>query len=173
MSTTRKRIPVIFFGALTVFAASYGIYYTGLCLRELFAESATAWGYFLSAEFALLFAWRFLGVTILCLATLRGRVRDEQVRLKSGMVGRVLFMAATGAAAFGYIMAKFLFGMPWWFTHIGHAVIAVLMFCTFTYPWSRGHRMTPNKSPEPTAVTPSVPLSRTTVSGRRWLSFLR
>ena len=80
-----------------------------ICLRELFAESATAWGYFLSAEFALLFAWRFLGVTFLCLAVLRGRVRDEQVRLKSGMVGRVLFMAATGAAAFGYIMVKFLF----------------------------------------------------------------
>jgi hypothetical protein len=31
----------------------------------------------------------------------------------------------------------------------------------------------PNKSPEPTAVTPSVPHSRAEVSGRRWLSFLR
>ena len=34
-------------------------------------------------------------------------------------------------------------------------------------------RMWPNKPPEPTAVTPSVPHSRAAVSGRRWLSFFR
>jgi hypothetical protein len=177
VKSARAYFPVVFFGALTVFAGSFGIYYTVLCLREFFAASVTAWRYFLAAEFALLFAWRFLGMTALCLAILRGRIRSEQVRLKRGMVGRVLFIAATGAACFGYIMVKSLFGMPWWFTHLGHAVIAVLMFCTFTYPWSRRHDrthdQTPNKSPEPTAVTPSVPLSRTTVSGRRWLSFFR
>jgi hypothetical protein len=40
---------------------------------------------------------------------------------------------------------------------------------------SRGvvHVMTPNKSPEPTAVTPSVPPSRPTSFIRRWLSFFR
>jgi len=154
MSTTRKRIPIIFFGALTVFAGAYGIYYAVLCLRELFAASVTAWRYFLAAEFALLFAWRFLGVTALSLAIYRGRVRNEQVRFKSGIVGRVLFMAATGAACFGYIMAKFLFVMPWWFTHLGHAVIAVLMFCVFTYPWRRRNRMTPNTALEPTPTAP-------------------
>jgi hypothetical protein len=36
----------------------------------------------------------------------------------------------------------------------------------FTLTW-------PNKSPEPTAVTPSVPPSRPTSFVRRWLSFLR
>jgi hypothetical protein len=34
-------------------------------------------------------------------------------------------------------------------------------------------RLWPNKSPEPTAVTPSVPHSRADVSSRRWLSFFR
>ncbi|MGB7769823.1 MAG: hypothetical protein WBN22_13345 [Verrucomicrobiia bacterium] len=173
MSTTRKVIPVFFFGTLTVCAGAYGIYYVVLCLRELFAASVTAWRYFLAAEFALLFAWRLLGITRLCLAIYRGRVVNRQVRLKSGMVGRVVFLVATGAACFGYIMAKFLFEIPWWFTHLGHAIIAVLMFCTFTYPWSRGNRMTPNKSPEPTPVGAGSSASRSTVSGPAWLSFLR
>jgi hypothetical protein len=155
MSTTRKFIPIIFFGALTVFAGSYGIYYVVLCLRELFAASATAWRYFLAAEFALLFAWRFWGITKLCLVIYRGIVRNAQVRLKSGTVGRVLFLSATVTACFGYIMAKFWFGMPWWFIHLGHAIIAVLMFCTFTYPWTRRHRMTPNNSLQATAAGPA------------------
>jgi hypothetical protein len=131
-----------------------------LCLRELFAASVTAWRYFLAAEFALLFAWRFLYMTAVCVAILRGKMRSEQVRLKHGMVGRVLFMAATGAACISYIEAKFWFGMPWWFTHLGHAVIAVLMFCTFTYPWSRRHQkthdQTPNTALEPTPTAPPV-----------------
>ena len=154
MNTTRKLIPIIFLGALTIFAGSYGIYYAILCLRELFAASVTAWQYFLVAEFSLLFAWRFFGWTLISLLIYRGRLRNEQVRIKRGGVGRVWFMVSTGAAGFGYLVAKSLFDMPWWFTHLGHAVIAVLMFCTFTYPWSRRHPTTPNteigcKSPSP------------------------
>jgi hypothetical protein len=156
MSATRKLIPVLFFGALTLFAGSYGIYYVVLCLRELFGASATAWRYFLVAELSLLFAWRFLVWTLISLAVYRGILRREQVRLKRGIVGRVMFLLATGVAGFCYVMAKSLFGMPWWFTHLGHAVIAVLMFCAFTYPWSRGHRMTPNTSLEPTPTAPPV-----------------
>jgi len=147
VKSARVYFPVVFFGALTVFAGSFGIYYTVKCLYELFATSVTGWRYFLAAEFSLLFAWRFWGMTALCLAILRGNIRSEKVRLKRGMIGRVLFTAATGAACFGYVMAKFLFGMPWWFTHLGHAVIAVLMFCTFTYPWSRHHARTHNHTP--------------------------
>jgi hypothetical protein len=43
----------------------------------------------------------------------------------------------------------------------------------FEMTFQRFTRKRPNQSPEPTAVTPSVPLSRTAVSGRRWLSFFR
>jgi hypothetical protein len=147
VKSARTYFPVVFFGALTVFAGSFGIYYTVMCLHDLFATSVTAWRYFLAAEFALLFAWRFWGMTALCLAILRDRIRSEKVRLKHGMIGRVLFIAATGAACFAYIMARSLFGMPWWFTHLGHAVIAVLMFFTFTYPWSRRHDRTHGQTP--------------------------
>jgi hypothetical protein len=72
-----------------------------------------------------------------CLAVLRGKIKNEQLKFKRGMVGRIFLMVATGAACFGYITAKFLFQMPWWFTHLGHAIVAVLMFCTFTYPWTK------------------------------------
>lgn len=149
MGNTRKFFPVCFFGALTVFAGASGIYYVILCLRELFAANVTAWRYFLNAELALLFAWRFLGFTVLSLAIYRGRVRNDQVALKGGIVGRVFFIVATITAGFGYVMAKFLFRTPWWFTHLGCAVIAVLMFCAFTYPWRR-HRMMPEQPIKPT-----------------------
>jgi hypothetical protein len=152
VKSARVYFPVVFFGALTVFAGSFGVYYTVMCLHELFAKSVTTWRYFLAAEFALLFAWRFLGMTAFCLAILRGRIRSEQVSLKRGMVGRVLFIAATGAACFGYIMAKSLFGVPWWFTHFGHTIIAVLMFCAFTYPWSRRYDRTHGRSPSDIAI---------------------
>ena len=154
MSTTRKLIPVFFFGALAIAAGIWGICDIVVCLRDIFARSLAAWNDFLGAEFLLLFAWRFLGITALSLAIYRGRVRNEQVRLKSGTIGRVLFLVATGAACFGYITAKFLFHMPWWFTHLGHAVVAVLMFCVFTYPWRRRIRMTPNTALEPTPTAP-------------------
>jgi hypothetical protein len=144
MSPTRKLIPIIFFGVLAIFAGSYGTYYVVLCLRALFAASAAAWWYFLAAEFSLLFAWRFLVWTLLSLAIYRGRVRDDQVRTKRGVIARVLFMVATGAAAFGYKVAMSLFDMPWWFTHLGHATIAGLLFCAFTYPWFRRQCATPD-----------------------------
>lgn len=156
VNSTRKLIPFIFFGALTIFAGSYGIYYVVLFLRALFAASVTAWRYFLSAELSLLFTWRFLVLAIASLMISRGRLRNEQVRIKRGGVGRIWFMVSTGAAGLGYLVAKLLFDMPWWFTHLGHAVIAVLMFCTFTYPWSKRHPKTPNKSLEPPPTAPPV-----------------
>jgi len=152
MSTARKLVPFVFFGALTLFAGANGIYHLVLCFRELFLGSMAAWGQFLAAEFALLFAWRFLQITLISLLIYCGRVGNAQVRVKSGIVGRVVFMVATGAASFGYLLAKFLFTMPTWARHLGHAVIAVLLFCAFTYPWSRQRSLS---APKP-ETTPTV-----------------
>jgi len=53
-------------------------------------------------------------------------------------------------------------------------ILAVLFWgILFEMLIQRFTRKRPNQSPEPTAVTPSVPLSRTAVTGRRWLSFFR
>jgi hypothetical protein len=148
MSAARKLVPFVFFGALTVFTGANGIYHVVLCFRELFAGNMAAWRSFLAAELALLFAWRFLQITAISWVIYRGVARNAKVRVKSGMVGRIVFMVATGAAAFGYLLAKFLFTMPLWVRHLGHVAIAVLLFCTFTYPWSR-RRNLPNIPPEP------------------------
>ncbi len=144
MSAKRKLIPVIFFGTLTLFAAAGGIYNLAWCVGDIFARSLAAWNDFLGAEFTLLFAWRFWGITKLSLAIYRGVVRGEQVTLRRGLRGRLLFMAATFAAIGGCELSIFLFQMPGWFTHLGHAAAAMLMLCAFTYPWSRRHPMTPN-----------------------------
>lgn len=153
-STTRKLIPIVFLGALAIFAGSCGIYNTILCLRMLFSASVTAWSYFLVAEFSLLFAWRFLDLTLLSLMIYRGSDRSGQVKIRRGGVARIWFIVATGAAGIGYKATKSIFAMPWWFTHVGHAVIAVLLFCAFTYPWSRRHLRAPNTTPEPTPPAP-------------------
>ena len=84
VKSARAHFPAIFFGAFTVFAASFGIYYFSLCLRELFAASTTAWRYFLAAELALLCAWHFWNWTRISLAIRRGTVKNEQVKIKRG-----------------------------------------------------------------------------------------
>jgi hypothetical protein len=147
MKSVRALIPVIFFGALTIFCVAYGLYYVGLCVREIIHTDATAWRYFLSAEFALLFAWNILGWTRISLAIRRGTVKNEQVTIKGGTggtVGRLMFFVALGAAAFVYLTLKFFYydNLPWWFKHLGHVVIAILMFCGFTYPWRRRSHIT-------------------------------
>jgi hypothetical protein len=139
MSTTRKLIPVIFFGALTVAAGACGFYQLCLCLRDLLAASSAAWGHFLGAELLLLFGWSFLLWTRIALAIYRGRVQNAQVRIRSGVVGRIFFMIAAGIFGVGYTVTK-MFDMPWWFTHFAHAVFAVLLFGAFTFPWSRSQR---------------------------------
>lgn len=147
IGTIRKLVPVLFFSALTVLNGSYGVYYVALFVRELFSANVTAWRFFLVAELLLLLAWRFLIWTLIFLAVYRSVIKREQVRLRGGIIGRILFMVATGTVGFGYLMAKSLFQMPWWFTHVGHALVAVLMFCTFTYPSSRRQNITRDKTP--------------------------
>ena len=178
MNTTRTLIPVVLFGAVTAYCAACGLYDASLCVHAILTRSVTAWNDFLGAELFLLVGWSFWKWTRISLAVRRDTVRMEQVRVKGGVAGRVAFLVATLAAVFGYIMSGFLLdfysvGRPWWFRHFGHGIIAVLIFCTFTYPWRRHARMTPNKSPEPTAVGAVSSADAVHVASRRWLSFLR
>ena len=159
MSTTRKIIPIIFFGAVTAYTTAYGLYDAGLCVRDIIARRLAAWNDFIGAELFLLVAWRFWLLTRASLAIRRGTVKSEQVRIKGGVTGRILFLVATLVVTFACILTKFLLdfysvAVPWWFTHLGHSVVAVLIFCTFTFPWRRRHRMTPNTALEPTPTAP-------------------
>ncbi len=149
VKSARVRLPVLFFGIFTLIAASYGIYNLFVCFRDIFARNLAAWNEFLDAEIVLLIAWRLLMITAVALAILRGRISSEQATVKRGTAGRFLFMAATATACFVYLVAKGVFGMPLLFVHLGHAIIAVLIFCTFTYPWRKSVPMTPERLSEP------------------------
>jgi hypothetical protein len=60
----------------------------------------------------------------------------------------------------------------WWVGYIGMFVLSAA-FWAVIFGLIFRRKLPPNQSPEPTAVTPSVPHSRATDSGRRWLSFFR
>ena len=149
VKSARVRLPVIFFGIFTLIAGSYGIYDLFVCLRDVFAQNLAAWNEFLSAEIACLIAWRLLRIAAQSLAILRGKISNEQVTIGRGTIGRVLFMATTAVACCGYLVAKSFFGMPLLFVHLGHTIIAVLIFCTFTYPWTKLRRVPPPIASQP------------------------
>jgi len=138
----RTLIPVVFFGMLATATLGSGFYSVGLFLYAVAVERTMAWGHFFSAELALLFGWRFFGLACVAFAVRRGVVRDEQVRIKHGTGARLGFLFATFATAAFFPISDIVLGLfsvrvPSWYLDCGWFIVAVLMFCAFTYPWSR------------------------------------
>jgi hypothetical protein len=88
------------------------------------------------------------------------------LRTRFGLLLTVIFSALLGVVAGAWMEERIGVKQP--FIPIGCLVGLLIGFIV-----SRRKPQPPDKSPEPTAVTPSVPHSRSAVSGRRWLSFLR
>lgn len=141
MQKTRNTVYAL--GFITLIFLYFGLDTLYSLSLHVIENEKMGWKHFLEAEFFLLFAWRFFTLTMATLTIVQTEEGNQEIKLKHGITGRVIFLIATLLTGLLTLLLKAIssnpFGGPelpnWMFT-IGWSLVSILMFCAFTYPWT-------------------------------------